>query len=182
MLRHETAEGVAAGRIVEAEAYLGTEDPASHAYRGPSGRAWVMFEAGGCAYVYFSYGTHWCMNVVAGPKGVGGAVLIRALEPLEGLDLMRARRGRDAPEDLCSGPGKLARALGIGPEQNAADLRASALTVRKAPFPPGEIAVSPRVGISRAVDAPLRFFERGNPHVSRARAGATEARRRPPRR
>jgi DNA-3-methyladenine glycosylase len=167
ILAHRTPEGLAAGRIVEVEAYLGREDPASHAFRGPTPRAKVMFEEGGRAYVYFSYGVHWCVNVVTGPEGTGGAVLIRALEPIAGIGLMRRRRGREALEDLCSGPGKLTRALGIGPALNRADLLASPLTVREGPRAAGRIGVSTRIGIRRATHEPLRFFEVGNPHVSR---------------
>lgn len=165
VLRHETHEGVAAGRIVEVEAYLGEADPASHAWRGPTPRARVMFEEGGRAYVYFSYGAHWCMNVVTEEEGTAGAVLIRALEPIEGLDLMRARRGRAVVHELCSGPGKLTQALAIDREQNRADLVRSSLTVRDGP-PPAAIAASPRIGVSRAREALLRFYEPGNPHVS----------------
>lgn len=168
VLQHRTSEGVAAGRIVEVEAYLGEDDPASHAFRGPRGRAEMMFRQGGVAYVYFSYGVHWCMNVVTGPAGHGGAVLIRALEPTAGIALMQRRRGRDEPTALASGPGKLAQALGIARAQNGADLVSSSLSVLAGPAVE-EVAVSPRIGISRAADWPLRFFVPGNAHVSRAR-------------
>ena len=167
VLQHRTAEGLAAGRIVEVEAYLGEDDPASHAFRGPRGRAEVMFRRGGIAYIYFSYGMHWCMNVVTGPAGTGGAVLLRALEPTAGIPLMQRRRGREKATDLASGPGKLAQALGIDRAQNAADLTRSALTILSAP-PPERIASSPRIGITRAADWPLRFYIPGSPHVSRA--------------
>lgn len=169
VLVHRTAAGEAAGRIVEVEAYLGQDDAASHAFRGPTPRARIMYEEGGRAYVYFSYGTHWCMNVVTEPRGRAGAVLVRALEPVLGIDIMKERRLREAVLDLCSGPGKLAQALGIGAAENGADLVRSSLFLR-AGAPPREVAVSKRIGITRNAEAPLRFFEAGNPFVSRARA------------
>jgi DNA-3-methyladenine glycosylase len=180
VLVHETAEGVAAGRIVEVEAYLGPDDPASHAFRGPRGRAWVMFEAGGRAYVYFSYGVHWCMNVVTAPAGTGGAALVRALEPVAGIDLMRRRRGREALADLASGPGKLAQALAIGPAENALDLvprsrgARPALTILDGDAP-AAIDATPRIGITRAAEWPLRFLERGSAFVSRPRTARPPA-------
>ncbi len=175
VLRHATPAGAAAGRIVEVEAYLCEEDPASHAFRGPTPRSRIMFEEGGRAYVSFSYGMHCCMNVVCHPRGAAGAVLLRALEPFgEGIDLMRRRRGREAEADLCSGPGKLTQALGITLAENGADLVRSALTIvaedgRLAGRPPDALAIeaSPRIGISRAQDRPLRFFVPGHPCVSR---------------
>jgi DNA-3-methyladenine glycosylase len=169
VLSHETPEGRAAGRIVEVEAYLGEDDPASHAFRGPTPRARIMFEEGGRVYVYRSYGAHWCMNVVCEPRGRAGAVLVRALEPVEGVDLMRARRGRDDLEALCSGPGKLAQALGIDLSHNGGCLRTGVLRLGRG-VPPAEIAVSARIGITRNADAPLRFFEAGSRFVSRRRA------------
>lgn len=164
-----TPEGVAAGRIVEVEAYLGREDPASHAYRGPTPRAKIMYGEAGHAYVYFSYGMHACMNVVTDREGVGGAFLLRAIEPIAGLDLMRRRRGRDAPKDLGSGPGKLTAALGITLAMNGTDLTTGAgpLHLAARDRPPGPIERSVRIGISRARDLPYRFFEAGNPCVSR---------------
>jgi DNA-3-methyladenine glycosylase len=160
-------EGVAAGRIVEVEAYLGEgEDPASHAHRGPRGRAAVMFERGGIAYVYLSYGVHRCANVVTGRRGEGGAVLIRALEPLLGEALMRARRGVAERRALASGPGKLTQALAIGEAENGACLRRSTLIVAEGP-PPARIEATPRIGITRAADWPLRFVEAGSAFLSR---------------
>ncbi len=169
-LWRETEEGLTAGRIVEVEAYLGQDDPASHAYRGPTPRSRIMFEDCGRAYVYFSYGSHCCMNVVTERHGTAGAVLLRALEPIAGFALMRRRRGRDRREDLCSGPGKLAQAMGITLRDNGADLKLtrSTLTIREGRIPL-EIGISPRVGISKATDRPFRFFERGSPYVSRVR-------------
>jgi len=175
-LVHETALGAAAGRIVEVEAYLGQgEDPASHAHRGPRGRAEVMFREGGVAYVYVSYGVHRCVNVVTGRAGEGGAVLVRALEPLHGVALMAARRGVDPATHerdrraLAGGPGKLAQALAIGLAENGACLRTSALRVCDGP-PPARIVATPRIGITKAVESLLRFVEEGSPHLSRAKS------------
>jgi len=165
-LVHRTPDGLASGRIVEVEAYLGEDDPASHAFRGPRGRAELMFREGGLAYVYFSYGVHYCMNVVTGPAGTGGAVLIRALEPLRGVALMRRRRAREPLTELASGPGKLAQALAIGPEQNGLSLLKSSLSLQPGAAP-ASIAESPRIGITRAADWPLRFYDPASPHVSR---------------
>jgi DNA-3-methyladenine glycosylase len=175
LLVHESAEGRTAGRIVETEAYLGTRDPASHAYSGPTERNAAMFGPPGHAYVYFIYGVHFCFNVVTRPKGIGEAVLVRALEPIEGCELMRSRRGaRSADRDLCSGPGKLAQAMGISREQNGLDLVRSALGIyawRAGPETPitrsRDIVIARRVGLSRAAEMPLRFYLRDNPHVSK---------------
>ncbi len=174
VLVHDAADGLAAGRIVEVEAYLGEQDPASHAYRGPRGRAEVMFRRGGIASVYFTYGMHFCMNVVCERAGAGGAVLLRAIEPLAGLDLMRRRRGREGLRDLGSGPGKLAQALAIARPENGLDLLGSRLRVLDGP-PPAAIDVSERIGIKTATDWPLRFTERGSAFVSRRARGAGEA-------
>lgn len=161
-LVHHSPDGVTVGRILETEAYLSSGDPACHAHRGPTARNASMFLAAGHAYVYLIYGVHQCFNVVTGPEGVGEAVLVRALEPLAGLELMRARRGVLRDRDLCSGPGKLARAMGLGPEQDGASLREGALLL----CPPERawrlpaLDVGPRVGIAQAVDLPLRFRAR----------------------
>lgn len=175
ILWHETPQGMTSGRIVETEAYLGQgADPASHAHRGPTPRASIMFGPVGIAYVYFSYGVHHCMNVVANTTGEGGAVLIRALEPVEGLELMRRRRfgKKSAPDtQLCSGPGKLCQALGITLHLNGADLRSSELRLLEGTAPK-KISTSPRIGITKAVELPLRFYEADSPHVSGARARA----------
>ena len=167
VLVHESPEGVAAGRIVEAEAYLGPSDPASHAYRRTR-RSLVMWGPPGHAYVYFTYGNHFCINVVTEHEGVAGAVLIRALEPVAGVDLMRRRRGVDRLTDLCSGPGKLTQALGISGRHNGQDMTAPPLYVARGALRDGErVGRSPRVGITRAADWPWRFYVEGSPFLSR---------------
>lgn len=162
--------GSAAGIIVETEAYHDSE-PACHAFVGLTPRTRTLFGPPGLAYVYRSYGIHALLNAVAEPDGVGAAALIRALEPLDGLRLMRARRGVDAVDQLCSGPGKLTQALGISLDQNGADLDRGPLRID--PPPPGwhrpQITASPRIGITKAVELPWRFAARGNPSVSRPR-------------
>jgi DNA-3-methyladenine glycosylase len=163
-----------AGRIIEVEAYQGVEDPASHAYRGRTARNGVMFGPGGFLYVYFSYGVHWCANIVCGPEGVAEAVLLRALEPVGGLDLMRAARWRSQrrqdDRDLCRGPGRLCQAMGIDRSFDGADLAGAAGLLWVADdgmAPPAVPAAGPRVGISVAQDRPWRFMVDGHPGVSR---------------
>jgi DNA-3-methyladenine glycosylase len=160
--------GETAGVIVEAEAYHEVE-PACHAFAGLTPRTWPLFAAPGIAYVYRSYGVHALLNVVVEPADVGAAVLIRALEPLAGEELMRARRGRDRDTDLCSGPGKLTQALGVGLELNATSLTDG--PIRLGPPPPGRplprVLAGGRIGITRAVELPWRFCAAGNRHVSR---------------
>jgi DNA-3-methyladenine glycosylase len=164
--------GDTAGMIVETEAYLGLDDPASHASRGPTNRNRVMFGPPGQAYVYFIYGMYECVNAVTEADGTPGAVLIRAIEPLCGIEAMRRRREKARSiEDLASGPGKLTMALGITRRLNRADLTASELTVREwRGAPPFEIDVTPRIGIRHAADWPLRFVVRGNPCCSKTPA------------
>jgi len=155
------------GVIVEAESYE-RDDPACHAYVGLTGRTEVLFGPPGRAYVYLSYGIHSLLNAVAEPEGEAAAVLIRALEPTEGLDQMRARRGVARDDQLCSGPGKLTEALGVGLGDNGADLgRAPFLLLPPAPGWHAEIVTGPRIGITKAVDRPWRFCVAGSPHVSR---------------
>jgi len=154
------------GIIVETEAYLGLDDPASHAHaskrRTPRNDA--MFSASGTLYVYISYGIHHCINVVTGAEGDPAAVLIRALEPVAGLGTMAARRGRDA--DLCNGPGRLAQALGITMRHNYHDLGRPPIQLQPGePVPDPQVGASGRIGVSRAADWPLRFFVKGHSAV-----------------
>jgi DNA-3-methyladenine glycosylase len=161
--------GSAAGRIVETEAYLGTEDRAAHAWRGVTERTRVLFGPPGHAYIYFIYGMYECLNFVAEEEGKAGCVLIRALEPLAGVNIMRRRRpAAKRLEDLASGPGKLTLALGITRKQNGEDLTRSPLHVRERRIePPFDVAVTPRIGITHCADWPLRFLIAGNRFVSR---------------
>ena len=161
--------GRTAGRIIETEAYLGSQDEASHAFRGPTPRNRVMFGPPGHAYVYFIYGMYECLNFVCEPAGQAGCVLIRALEPIAGIATMRRRRpSAKRPEDLANGPGKLTLAMGITRKLNGADLTASALQVRRPPNEPAiEVLTTPRIGITHCADWPLRFVIAGNRFVSR---------------
>jgi DNA-3-methyladenine glycosylase len=160
--------GGAAGVIVETEAYHHSE-PACHAYVGLTPRTATLFGPPGVAYVYRSYGIHALLNAVCEPEGEGAAVLIRALEPLDGVETMRARRGLHRVQDLCSGPGKLTQALGIQLRQNGTSLVDG--PVRFGPpvaaRPEIEVAVGPRIGITKAVELPWRFCAAGSRHVSR---------------
>ena len=155
-------------RIVETEAYLGYRDPASHGYRHRrNDRNAALFGPPGSWYVYLSYGIHWCANLVCEAEGTASAVLLRALEPVEGVERMRERRGRVDDRELCSGPGKLCQALGItrdldGRMMPDADVVVLAPTVAL----PFEVAATPRIGITKAADWPLRFVVEGNPHLS----------------
>ncbi len=160
--------GDTAGVIVETEAYHHSE-PASHAFVGVTPRTRTLFGPPGRAYVYFSYGVHSLLNAVCEPEGVGAAVLIRALEPLEGIDHMRERRGVDAVRQLCSGPGKLTQALGIGLELNDTDLLHGPVIFGDRPRAWREVAigVDKRVGITKAADLPWRFVAAGSRYVSR---------------
>ena len=160
------------GRIVEVEAYAGAEDPASHAYRGQTPRNTTMFGPPGHLYVYFTYGMHWCANAVTGPAGLGQAVLLRALAPLDGIDVMRARRpAATAERDLCRGPARLCQALAIDRSLDGADL-----TTSEGPGPwigddgtppPSSPGVGTRIGLSKAVEQPWRWYVAGDRHVSR---------------
>jgi DNA-3-methyladenine glycosylase len=159
--------GGCGGTIVETESYE-RDDPACHAYAGLTERTATLFGPPGRAYVYLSYGIHSLLNFVAEAEGEAAAVLIRALEPSTGLRAMRERRGVWAERDLCSGPGKLSEALGIGLEQNGADLgREPFLLLGPEAGWDAEVVTGPRIGITKAVDRPWRFCAAGNPHVSR---------------
>ena len=151
--------GETAGIIVETEAYLGSDDLASHSARGVTNRTRVIFGPPGHAYVYLIYGMYECLNIVAEPAGQPGCVLVRALEPVAGIEIMRQRRpAARRIEDLASGPGKLTLALGITRAHNGADLTRGPLVVREPAVPrPFEIAVTPRIGIAKCADLPLRF-------------------------
>lgn len=161
------------GRIVEVEAYEGPDDPASHAFRGPTDRNRIMFGPSGKLYVYQSYGVHWCANIVCGPVEEPGAVLIRAVEPVDGMDAMWVDRpSARRVVDLASGPGKLCAALGVGRGHNGADLLSPAAAVRLGAgqvLEADQVVAGPRIGISRATERLWRFAESGNPHVSRPR-------------
>jgi len=159
------------GRIVEVEAYCGAEDPAAHTYRGKTARNATMFGPPGHLYVYFTYGMHWCANTVCAEEGIGAGVLLRALDPESGLDAMRAARpAAKRDRDLCSGPGRLTQAFGIVGAHDGI-----ALYTGRAPFaivddgmpPPLGLVGTPRIGISRAVERPWRWFVPGNAHVSK---------------
>lgn len=169
VLVSEVGGRLTAGRIVETEAYLGPDDPASHGYRARRTRRNAsMFERPGTAYVYFTYGMHWCLNAVTEREGFPAAVLIRALQPLEGLATMRRRRHSSSDRELCSGPAKLCQALGVtGREDGVSLTRGRLRIVRQRSRQRDAIIVTPRIGITRAVDWPLRFSIAGSPWVSR---------------
>ena len=162
--------GRTAGIIVETEAYLGGDDLASHSARGVTGRTRVIFGPPGHAYVYLIYGVYECLNLVCEPEGRPGCVLLRALEPVAGIEMMRARRPAARKlEDLASGPGKLTLAMALNRAHNGLDVTRGSLVVRH-PTDPREvdIVVTPRIGITQCADLPLRFFIRGNRFVSRS--------------
>jgi DNA-3-methyladenine glycosylase len=163
-LRVDDDLGRVSGRIVETEAYLGPHDPACHAVAGRTPRTWHLFGAPGTAYVYRIYGIHWCVNAVTLAEGIGSAVLVRALVPLEGIARMRARRPAAANDmELCNGPGKLCAALGIERTHDGMPLTgSSAITiVAGAPVDDAKVLVGPRIGITKAAELPLRFWMRG---------------------
>ncbi|MEA2584546.1 MAG: DNA-3-methyladenine glycosylase [Thermomicrobiales bacterium] len=170
-----SAEGETSGRIVEVEGYLGASDLASHAARLKRGRVLSMSGPPGIAYVYRSMGLHAMLNVVTEQEGIAGAVLIRALEPLTGIELMRARRVVEDVRLLCSGPGRLCQALGIGLDDHGVDVTASERIWVGCGAAPKSISVGGRIGISRAVEEPWRFFETGSQFVSAHRRGTVLA-------
>ncbi len=186
VLVHETRAGVAAGVIVEVEAYIGESDPACHAAPGPTRRNAPLYGAPGVAYVYLNYGMHYLVNAVTEPAGSPAAVLIRALEPIEGEALMRRRRARGtarpasafATAELCRGPGNLTRALGISLGENRRDLTRGSLRIEDRGLPPRELAWSRRIGISVGVETEWRVFAAGSSAVSRlSRAPQTRQRK-----
>lgn len=178
LLLRRTADGVAGGVIVETEAYVAAIDPASHGFRGQTPRNRSMFGGPGMAYVYRSYGIHYCLNAVTEAEGAAAAVLIRAIRPQVGLALMRARRGeRIADRDLARGPGRLCQALALTVADDGVDLLGSALWIAEPPesAPALRIATTARVGISQAADWPWRFVVVGDPYVSARGVRAPEA-------
>lgn len=174
-LRHETEDGIFGGMIVEAEGYLSYDDPGCHAFRGETRRNKAMFGPPGHAYTYFTYGNHWMFNIVTEKEGIGCAVLIRALEPVEGIEQMWERRPKAKKEkDLANGPGKLAAALGIGREQYGADLRKSKLRIYQ-PDPGsrrqllrryGGVVQTTRIGLTVGSELEYRFYLKEHPCVS----------------
>lgn len=172
VLVHNTTEGITKGRIVEVEAYMGAQDKAAHSYKNlRSGRTKVQFGPGGFAYIYMIYGMHNCMNVVANVEGTAQAVLIRALEPVQGIELMKERRNNRNIRLLCSGPGRLCQAMGITKAQYGIDLCGEQLYLEDAPeLKEEEVELSKRINIDygeEARDYLWRFTEKGSPYVSR---------------
>jgi len=169
VLECTTPQGMTSGRIVETEAYLGPDDPACHAVAGVTPRTQHLFGPAGIAYVYLIYGMYWCFNAVTRERGHGAAVLVRAVSPIHGLPLMRARRPHVRKEvELTNGPGKLCLAMGITGQASGTSLADGPVVIRQGDsVADADVVVTPRVGISRAADWPLRFFLRDDPHVSR---------------
>jgi DNA-3-methyladenine glycosylase len=169
VLVHESSEGQTSGIIVEAEAYYGEDDPASHAYRGMTERNRVMFGEPGHAYIFLLYGINHLLNVVTMPEGVPGAVLLRALQPLEGMELMSRRRGISNPLLLASGPGRLSKAMGIDLSHNGIDMTRPPLYIsRRKVLANFEVVRTPRIGVKDK--RPLRFYMKNNPYVSKPKA------------
>ncbi|MBD3168735.1 MAG: DNA-3-methyladenine glycosylase [candidate division Zixibacteria bacterium] len=158
---------VLSGRIVETEAYIAEHDPACHAYSGKTKRNEVMFGPPGFAYVYFTYGMHYCLNFVTEPDGVAAAVLIRALEPLEGIEIMKSNRNQEDIKNLCSGPAKLTQAMEIDRSINGIKLNGSDIVVRESSFNDFQVGISTRIGINKGVEFPYRFYQKKSPFLSR---------------
>jgi len=173
VLVHRTREGLAAGMIVEVEAYIGEDDPACHAAPGPTTRNAPLYGPPGHAYVYLNYGVHYLVNAVTEAEGSPAAVLIRALAPVDGVDLMVRRRSRGgtrvAEDDVCRGPGNLTKALGITLKQNVTDLTAGPLWIEDRGLAVGALAWGPRIGIRHGLEHPWRCAVAGHPSVSGAR-------------
>lgn len=178
LLVHRSPEGLCAVRLVETEAYDGAgRDPASHAHRGPTPRNAVMFGPPGHLYLYFTYGMHWCANVVCAPEGTAQAVLLRAGEPVAGIELMQARRPASRPRDLARGPARLCQALGLAGWANGAGLSAGPVQLTAGwPVPDGQVAWTGRVGVTAAADRPWRALVAGHPNVSPGRPGPARRR------
>lgn len=171
-LVHKSEDGTTVGKIVETEAYLFKNDPACHAARGKTKRNAVMFESAGIAYVYFIYGVHYCFNIVSGKKDEGEAVLIRALEPVNGIKLMQKRRGKNKKlHELCSGPGKLVQAMGINKSHNGQSLLSSNLKLdlkeSRASKKNRNIVKTTRIGINQGADLLLRFYLKESKFISK---------------
>ena len=163
-----TPSGILSGRIVEVEAYRGDDDPASHAFRRLTARNKIMYGEPGLAYVYFTYGVHHCLNIVVEEEGNPAAVLIRALEPLSGIDIMKKNRGRDDINVLTDGPGKLTKACGITVKENGVDLTCNnELFIAALPYCEFDVEVSSRIGIKSGRDKLWRFYIRGSNFVSK---------------
>lgn len=166
-LVHESPEGITSGIIVETEAYHQT-DEASHSFRGKTARNQVMFGEPGHAYVYFTYGMHWCFNITAEEHGTGAAVLIRALQPAKGIKLMEQRRSGKTDKELCSGPSKLVQAMGITRDDYGKSMYGiSELYLITGKVQASSIDTGPRIGISKALKKPWRFWIKDNPYISR---------------
>ena len=178
ILECRTEEGIASGRIVETEAYIGEHDPACHAAAGRTERTRWLYGPPGTAYVYFIYGVHWCFNAVTRATGEPGAVLVRALEPIAGIDRMRRRRpAARADRDLTNGPGKLCAALGIDGCMNGLPLDRLPIRIRAGEsVPDANVIVSPRIGITKAADWPLRWYVADSPYVSKTPSGFQQTR------
>jgi len=177
LLNKVLVHGERSGRIVEVEAYCGSQDPGSHAFRGRTARNATMFGPPGLLYVYLSYGMHWCANAVCGGEGEGLAVLLRAVVPLTGLEEMRAVRGpRRSDRELCAGPGRLCQALGIAKAHDGADLVTSdrgVCIVDDGRPPPEEPGNSRRIGLTAGAEHPWRWYVVGDPNLSRSRPPTT---------